>query len=95
NSCACAVGNSSAPLREGAFIGVPTVNVGTRQCGRDRGANVIDVGYDRAQVVGAVKQQIAHGRYPSDALYGDGEAGERIANVLATTPLRVQKPLHY
>ena len=29
NSCACAVGNSSAPMREGAFIGVPTVNVGT------------------------------------------------------------------
>ena len=47
NSCACAVGNSSAPLREGAFIGVPTVNVGTRQCGRDRGLNVVDVAHDR------------------------------------------------
>jgi hypothetical protein len=45
--------------------------------------------------VDAVKRQIAHGRYPSDHLYGDGEAGERIANVLATTPLRVQKRLHY
>jgi UDP-N-acetylglucosamine 2-epimerase len=95
NSCACAIGNSSAPLREGAFIGVPTVNVGTRQCGRDRGPNVVDVGYDRGQIVAAVKRQIAHGRYPSDHLYGDGEAGPRIANVLATAVLRVQKRLHY
>src|SRR5258705_4860768 len=63
NSCACAVGNSSAPLREGAFIGVPTVNIGTRQCGRDRAANVVDVGYDRAQTVEAVKGQIAPGPY--------------------------------
>ena len=95
NSCACAVGNSSAPLREGAFIGVPTVNVGTRQCGRDRGLNVVDVAHDHAQIVEAVRRQIAHGRYPSNHLYGDGDAGERIANVLATTPLRVQKRLHY
>src|SRR5690349_2368079 len=95
NSCACALGNSSAPLREGAFIGVPTVNVGTRQCGRDRAPNVVDVGYDRAQIVDAVKRQIAHGRYPSDDLYGDGEAGPRIANVLAIASLRVQKRLHY
>jgi UDP-hydrolysing UDP-N-acetyl-D-glucosamine 2-epimerase len=95
NSCACAIGNSSAPLREGAFIGVPTVNIGTRQCGRDRGPNVVDVGYERGQIVDAVKQQIAHGRYASDHLYGDGKSGPRIARVLATTPLRVQKRLHY
>ena len=95
NSCACAIGNSSAPLREGAFIGVPTVNIGTRQCGRDRGPNVVDVGYDRDQIVVAVKRQMAHGRFASDHLYGDGEAGPRIANVLATTFLRVQKRLHY
>ncbi len=94
-SCACAVGNSSAPLREGAFVGVPTVNIGTRQCGRDRGTNVVDVGYDRAQIVEAVKRQIAHGRYPSDHLYGDGEAGPRIASVIATASLKVQKRLHY
>jgi len=42
-----------------------------------------------------VKQQIAHGRYASDHLYGDGKSGPRIARVLATTPLRVQKRLHY
>jgi hypothetical protein len=74
---------------------VPTVNIGTRQCGRDRGPNVVDVGYDRVQIVEAVNRQIAHGRYASDHLYGDGEAGPRIATVLAAAPLRVQKRLHY
>jgi UDP-hydrolysing UDP-N-acetyl-D-glucosamine 2-epimerase len=95
NSCACAIGNSSAPLREGAFIGVPTVNIGTRQCGRDRGPNVVDVGYERDQIVDAAKRQILHGRYRPDHLYGDGHAGPRIANVLASAPLRVQKRLSY
>ncbi|MEQ1909596.1 MAG: UDP-N-acetylglucosamine 2-epimerase, partial [Vicinamibacterales bacterium] len=92
---ACAIGNSSAPVREGAFIGVPTVNVGTRQLGRDRGANVVDAGHDRAEIVAAVKEQISHGRYESDHLYGDGGAGPRIADVLAHAPLRVQKRLAY
>jgi UDP-hydrolysing UDP-N-acetyl-D-glucosamine 2-epimerase len=94
-NCACAIGNSSAPLREGAFIGVPTVNVGTRQTGRDRGPNVFDAGNERAQIVDAVRRQISHGPYPSDHLYGDGGAGARIADVLASAPLRLQKRLHY
>ena len=95
SSCACAIGNSSAPLREGAFLGVPTVNIGTRQRGRDRAANVLDVGYARAEIVDAVRRQIAHGRYKADHLYGDGQAGGRIASILATAPLRVQKRLCY
>jgi len=94
-SCACAVGNSSAPLREGAFIGVPTVNVGTRQQGRDRADNAIDAGYDRREIVAAINRQLAHGRYPSNHLYGDGGAGARIAKVLVDAPLRVQKRLSY
>ncbi len=94
-SCACALGNSSAPLREGAFIGVPTVNIGSRQTGRDRAANVIDVACDRVAIVDAVRRQVAHGHYPSDHLYGDGGAAPRIAEILATAPLRVQKRLHY
>jgi len=92
-SCACTVGNSSAPIREGSFLGVPAVNIGTRQTGRDRGSNVIDVGYNRREIVVAIQRQLSHGRYPSEHLYGDGNAGSRIANVLARVPLRVQKRL--
>ena len=91
--CACAVGNSSAPIREGAFIGVPAVNIGSRQTGRDRGPNVVDVGHSRDAIVEAIRRQTAHGRYASDPLYGDGQAGPRVADVLARVPLVVQKRL--
>lgn len=91
--CACTVGNSSAPIREGAFLGVPAVNIGTRQEGRDRGPNVLDVEYDRRAILDGIRRQIAHGRYASDPLYGDGAAGPRIADALARAPLSVQKRL--
>ena len=91
--CACTVGNSSAPIREGAFLGVPAVNIGTRQLGRDRGPNVVDTGYERWEIVAGIRRQLAHGRYASDPLYGDGHAGPRVAEVLARVPLRVQKRL--
>jgi len=91
--CACVVGNSSAPIREGAFLGAPGVNIGTRQRGRDRGSNVVDAGYNGVEIVDAVRRQLKHGRYPSDPLYGDGQAGGRIAQLLARVPLSVQKRL--
>jgi len=93
--CSCMVGNSSAVIREGAFLGVPAVNIGTRQTGRERGSNVVDVGYDREQIVNAIKHQSGNGRYPSDPIYGDGHAGERIANILATCSINLQKRMSY
>lgn len=93
--CACMVGNSSAAIREGAFLGVPAVNIGTRQMGRERGKNVVDVDYDREQILEAIQQQLRNGRYPSAHIYGDGHAGERIADILSRCELRVQKRITY
>jgi len=93
--CACMVGNSSAAIREGAFLGVPAANIGTRQIGRERGRNVIDVDYDREQILDAIQRQLRNGRYPSDRIYGDGHAGQRIANILASCPLRIEKRIRY
>ena len=92
---ACMIGNSSAAIREGAFLGVPAVNVGSRQSGRQRGANVIDVEHDAEQIVAAVRRQLARGPFDSDPVYGDGRAGHRIAGILATCPLQVQKRIQY
>ncbi len=92
---ACMIGNSSAAVREGAFLGLPAINVGSRQDGRERGSNVIDVGYDRDQIVEATRRQLSNGSYPLLPLYGDGHAGERIAGILATCPLRVQKRIAF
>ncbi len=94
NNCACLVGNSSSAIREGAFLGVPAVNVGTRQQGRERGPNVVDVGYEEKEILRAIKRQMDHGKYPSDHTYGDGHAGERIARVLAEYEPAVQKRLY-
>lgn len=91
----CLIGNSSVGVRECSYLGVPVVNIGTRQHGRDRGINVLDVDYDRAAIKTAVEKHLAAGSYPSDPLYGDGHAGERIAHLLATEPLSIEKRLAY
>ena len=89
------VGNSSVAIRECSFLGVPAVNIGSRQQGRERGRNVIDVDHDRAAIANAVGEHIRRGRPAPDHLYGDGHAGERIANCLSTATLTVEKRLTY
>jgi len=91
----CLIGNSSVAIRECSYLAVPAVNIGTRQEGRDRGANLIDVDYDRDAIVKATRAQLENPRPDRDDVYGDGRAGERIANVLATAELRFEKKLRY
>ena len=76
------VGNSSVGIRECSYLGVPAVNIGTRQQWRERGPNVLDVAWhDAGQISNAV--ELARAMVPpKSALYGDGHAGERIAAVL-------------
>jgi UDP-hydrolysing UDP-N-acetyl-D-glucosamine 2-epimerase len=92
----CLVGNSSSGIREGAFIGTPVVNIGTRQHGRERGPNVLDVAHDASEIEAAIRKQSEHRRYERADTYGDGFAGGRIAAVLATgIPARTQKSIQY
>jgi UDP-hydrolysing UDP-N-acetyl-D-glucosamine 2-epimerase len=91
----CVVGNSSVAIRECAFLGVPAVNVGSRQSGRERGRNVLDVPNERAAIADAIRRQLGAPRPPSDPLYGDGRAGARIAALLAECKLGVDKRLCY
>lgn len=93
--CRCLVGNSSVGIRESGFLGVPVVNIGSRQQGRERAANVIDVEHDRGEIMAAIERQLDHGRYRSNPLYGDGSAGERIAKQLATFDFVIEKRLPY
>jgi UDP-N-acetylglucosamine 2-epimerase len=89
------VGNSSVAIRECSFLGVPAVNIGTRQQGRERGANVIDVEHDRSAIAGAIHEHGTRGRPGTDRLYGDGDAGRRIADCLGTAELTIEKRLTY
>ena len=89
------VGNSSAALREGAYLGVPAVTVGSRQQNRETGRNVVRAGYDADAIADAIRDQIAHGRYEPDLMFGDGTAGVQMADLLARVRPPVQKHLHY
>ena len=91
----CLIGNSSVGIRECSYLGVPVVNIGSRQAGRDRGGNVIDAGYDRRDIAGAIQRHLNNGRYARDPLYGDGNAGPRIADCLTGASLRIDKKLAY
>jgi UDP-N-acetylglucosamine 2-epimerase len=95
-NCECLVGNSSSGLREGAFLGTPVVNIGSRQTGRECGANVVDARTHGGEIYEKIQMQLMHGRYPSNPLFGDGNAGSRIAESLAAMPLDcLQKRLTY
>jgi UDP-hydrolysing UDP-N-acetyl-D-glucosamine 2-epimerase len=89
------VGNSSVAIRECSYLGVPAVNIGTRQQGRDRGRNVIDVGYDRKELATAIDKIWTSKERPRDSIYGDGHAGARIADVLAKVEPSIEKTLTY
>jgi UDP-hydrolysing UDP-N-acetyl-D-glucosamine 2-epimerase len=92
---ACLVGNSSSAIREGAFIGTPSVNIGSRQTMRQRGQNVLDVEHSQEEIADAVMQQVKHGRYDMEPIYGDGNAGERIADTLSKCSWQLQKRITY
>jgi len=83
------VGNSSAGILEAPSMGLPVVNIGVRQRGREHGDNVIFVGYDTEEITAAITKAttdesfralVAQRRTP----YGDGQAGQRIAEILRT-----------
>jgi UDP-hydrolysing UDP-N-acetyl-D-glucosamine 2-epimerase len=95
NTCACLIGNSSSGVREGATIGTPVVNVGTRQNKREMGPNVINAGYDRNEIKVAILKQLEHGKYQNAGIYGNGNAGTQIAEILASSNPKVQKTITY
>lgn len=101
---ACAmVGNSSSGIIEAPYFGLPVVNIGTRQQGRQRAENVLDVPHDRAAIEQAIRTALTDEGFIQQARqctnpYGDGYAGERISEILAQVPLDrgfLQKRLAY
>ncbi|WP_283635762.1 UDP-N-acetylglucosamine 2-epimerase [Aquaticitalea lipolytica] len=92
----CLVGNSSVGIRECAFLGVPVVNIGTRQHGRARGENVIDVSYEQDAIKNGILNRIqTENRIAKDTIYGNGDSGKKIADILATIELRYHKTIMY
>ena len=85
------VGNSSSGIIEAPSFGLPVVNVGERQGGRVRGANVIDVPAERERIAASIERATSSEFRLSLAgmanPYGDGEASARIVAKLSDVPL--------
>ncbi|MBI4715374.1 MAG: UDP-N-acetylglucosamine 2-epimerase (hydrolyzing) [Nitrospirae bacterium] len=86
------VGNSSSGIHETASLGVPTVNIGTRQQGRERGPNVLDVRNQRDEIRQAIRAALYDEEFKSRVAervnpYGDGRSAQRIVRILKTVSL--------
>ncbi|MBG6062967.1 UDP-hydrolyzing UDP-N-acetyl-D-glucosamine 2-epimerase [Flavobacterium sp. CG_9.1] len=89
------IGNSSVGIRECAYLGVPVINIGTRQNRRDRGENVLDVPYNKTEIINAVATIVQNGKADVSSVYGGGKSGNTIAHLLATLPLQFHKTISY
>ena len=86
------VGNSSAAIREAPSFNLPAVNIGTRQQGRLRAENVIDVSHDSSSIKNAIEFALTDTKFlsrlaPISNPYGDGRSAKRIVRVLENLPL--------
>ena len=83
-------GNSSCAIREASFLGIPAVNIGSRQSNREKGTNVLDVENDSVLITEAIQRHL-RGRVEQSTLYGAGDAGESIKEVLKESKLEISK----
>lgn len=91
----CLVGNSSVGIRECAYLGVPTVNIGSRQNRRDRGENVVDVSYEENDIIASINTILKKNSRTTSQVYGGGDAGNKIAELLNKLPLQFHKTITY
>ncbi|NER12177.1 UDP-N-acetylglucosamine 2-epimerase (hydrolyzing) [Leptobacterium flavescens] len=91
----CLIGNSSVGIRECSFLGIPVVNIGTRQNRRKRGVNVIDVDYDENVIYNAIVSSMERSGLEPEHIYGDGNSGRKIADILAELELSYFKTIAY
>lgn len=97
------IGNSSSGIIEAPSFHLPVVNIGTRQQGRQRAKNVIDVRYDKTEIVKAVNKALFNSNFKEKVRncpnpYGDGKTGPRIAVILSEIKITqnlLQKKLTY
>ncbi len=81
------LGNSSSGIMESASLALPTVNIGLRQQGRERAANVLDARPSTDEILAAVQQALSLSLSGMSNPYGDGTAGPQIARILAEIPI--------
>ncbi len=91
----CLIGNSSVGIRECSYLGVPVINLGVRQNRRIRGKNVIDIKFNKDQILNSLKKQSKISKYKSEKIYGNGSSGKKISNLLTKIKLIHSKTISY
>ncbi len=95
NLSKCLVGNSSAGIRDAGFLGLPVVNIGTRQKGREHGKNVINSSYEISDIHKKILYSI-NKKCKKNYIYGDGNAAKKIVKILKKIKkIEIQKRLNY
>jgi GDP/UDP-N,N'-diacetylbacillosamine 2-epimerase (hydrolysing) len=90
------IGNSSSGMIDSPAYGVPVINIGERQKGRERGDNVIDVEPKRAQIKKALQTVLTDTDFIEKASktenpYGDGKASDRICRTIENVDFKKAK----
>ena len=83
----CLIGNSSAGIRESNFLGLPVINIGRRQEGRERGENVLDWDFDSDEDLFTLLSEFPKKEFSLGAVYGSGDAGRKIGKSLMEVEL--------
>tara|TARA_Y100001970_G_C14215361_1_gene849323 strand:- start:1429 stop:2595 length:1167 start_codon:yes stop_codon:yes gene_type:complete len=92
----CIVGNSSSGIREASYLGIPSVNIGSRQIYRETAKNVINTEHNSDKIYKAIKSQINKGKYKKSNLYGSGKAAKKILRILKKIKtINVKKKINY
>jgi len=97
------IGNSSSGIHETATLSVPTINIGSRQQGRLRATNVVDVEHNQTQIVGAIDRCLNDDEFLETVKtctnpYGDGLSAKKIVDILKTIDISdniIQKQITY
>lgn len=95
-NASCMVGNSSSGIIESIPFGLPVVNIGQRELGRERSTNVIDAGHNKKEIKNAILKVLENAEFtdrkqPYENPYGDGKTGKKIADILAN--IKIDKKL--
>jgi len=81
------VGNSSSGIIEAPSLGTPYICVGKRQSGRERAKNVIDVGYEKEEIINGIKKALHNQEFlkevkKCESPYGKGDSSNKIVKIL-------------
>jgi UDP-N-acetylglucosamine 2-epimerase (hydrolysing) len=81
------IGNSSAGIREAPYYGIPIINIGTRQQNRTLNADIINVDYQKENIIGVLHSVINHKISPTANDFGKGNSAELFLNSLLSSKI--------